>query len=132
VNLEDSRGESGLVGLDDQVALIRAVRAAAPGLVLNARVDVFVTGGGGVDEAVARGNAYLAAGADCVYPILAPFETIGALTARISGPVNVLADPASPQIAELERLGVRRVTFGPKLATAALAEASRLVALALS
>ncbi len=132
LNLEDSRRESELVPLEEQVAVIRAVRAAAPGLVLNARVDCFITSSGGVDEAVARGNAYLAAGADCVYPILAPAETIGALTAGISGPVNVLADPAVPQISELERLGVTRVTFGSGLASVALAEAARLARLALA
>lgn len=131
MNLEDSHDESELLPLDEQVALIRAVRAAAPELVLNARVDCFLTGAGGVDEAVARGNAYLAAGADCVYPILAPQESIGALVAGIAGPVNVLAVPANPQIAELERLGVTRVTFGSGLAVVALAEAARLAAAAL-
>ncbi len=131
MNLEDSHGESEMVPLEEQVALIRAVRAAAPGLVLNARVDCFVTGTAGVDEAVVRGNAYLAAGADCIYPILAPMEAIAALTAGISGPVNVLADPADPQIAELERLGVARVTFGSGLAWVAFGEAARLAALAL-
>ncbi len=98
---------------------------------LNARVDCFITGAGGVDEAVARANAYLAAGADCVYPILAPAESIGALAAAIAGPVNVLADPADPQIARLEGLGIARVTFGSRLASIALAEAARLAALAL-
>ena len=115
MNLEDSHGERELVPLDEQVELIRAVRAAAPELVLNARVDVFITGAGGVEEAVERGNAYLAAGADCVYPIVAPFEAIGALASGIAGPVNVLAEPEDPRLDELERLGVTRVTFGPRL-----------------
>jgi len=132
MNLEDSHGEHDLVPLAEQVELIRAVRAAAPELVLNARVDVFVTGAGGAEEAVERGNAYLAAGADCVYPIGAPFETIGALASGIAGPVNVLASPEDPKLAELERLGVTRVTFGSGLAPAALAEASRLAAAALA
>jgi 2-methylisocitrate lyase-like PEP mutase family enzyme len=131
MNLEDSRGGS-LLPLEEQVAIIRAVRAAAPELVLNARVDVFLRRVGGVDEAVERGNAYLAAGADCVYPIFAPFETIGALASGIEGPVNVLASPASPRLDELERLGVTRVTFGSALASAALAEAGRLAAAALA
>ncbi len=131
MNLEDSHGEAEMIPVDEQVALIRAVRAAAPALVLNARVDVFITGSGGVEEAVARGNAYLAAGADCVYPIVAPFDDIAALSAGIDGPVNVLADPADPRIAELGRLGVARVTFGSGLASVALAEAARLAGAAL-
>ena len=131
MNLEDSHGEKEMLPLDEQVEIIRATHAAAPELVLNARVDVFITGTGGVDEAVERGNAYLAAGADCVYPILAPFEAVGALTAGIGGPVNVAASPLEPRLDELEALGVKRVSFGPGLARAALAEATRLVAVAL-
>ncbi len=131
INLEDSHGEAEMVPIDQQIEIIRATRAAAPTLVLNARVDVFVTRTGGIEEAVERGNAYLAAGADCIYPILAPFETLGPLAEGITGPVNVLARPENPRLQELEELGVARVTFGPALASAALAEASRLAAAAL-
>jgi 2-methylisocitrate lyase-like PEP mutase family enzyme len=131
MNLEDSRGLA-IVPVDEQVTLIRAVRAAAPELVVNARVDVFVRQTGGVEEAVARGNAYLAAGADCVYPIMAPFDAIGPLAAGIDGPVNVIASPQEARLEELERLGVTRVTFGSGLAAAALGEATRLTELVLS
>jgi 2-methylisocitrate lyase-like PEP mutase family enzyme len=132
MNLEDTHAATGLVPLEDQVSLIRAVRAAAPELVLNARIDVFVRQAGGVEEAVERGNAYLSAGADCVYPIFAPYEATAELTAGIRGPVNVLASPQSPRLDELERLGVTRVTFGSGLAAAALGEATRLAELALA
>ena len=132
MNLEDSQGEAELVSLEAQLEIIRAVRAAAPEIVLNARVDVFLAGDGILDEAVERGNAYLEAGADCVYPILAPFESIGELARRIGGPVNVLAPVAAPRLDELERLGVTRVTFGSGLAGAALAEAGRLAGEALA
>jgi 2-methylisocitrate lyase-like PEP mutase family enzyme len=132
MNLEDSHGEKRMLPLEEQVAIIRATRASAPELVLNARIDCFITGTGGVEEAVERANAYLAAGADCVYPILAPFEVVGALTAGIDGPVNVAASPQEPRLSELEALGVKRVSFGPGLARAAVAEATRLVAAALN
>jgi 2-methylisocitrate lyase-like PEP mutase family enzyme len=132
MNLEDSLGESRLVALDEQVELIRAVRAAAPGLVLNARVDVFISGTGTVDEAIERGNAYLAAGADCIYPIAAPGETIALLVAGTGGPLNILVPAEEPRLDELEALGVARVTFGPRLATAALDAAARLAAAALA
>ena len=130
MNLEDSRADV-LLPLDEQVEIIRAVRAAAPELVLNARVDVFITGGSDVAAAIERGNAYLAAGADCVYPIVSPFDAVGALAAGIAGPVNVNVSPYEPPLAELKRLGVARVTFGPGLARVALDEASRLAAAAL-
>jgi 2-methylisocitrate lyase-like PEP mutase family enzyme len=130
MNLEDSHNETELP-LERQVEIIHAVRAAAPELVLNARVDVFLFGSGEVSEAVERGNAYLAAGADCVYPIDAPSETLAALAAGIDGPINVLVSPSDTSIEELARIGVARVTFGSGLARVALDEASRLAAAAI-
>jgi 2-methylisocitrate lyase-like PEP mutase family enzyme len=131
MNVEDSTAD-GLVTVDEQLTVLAAIRAAVPELVLNARVDVFIRHAGGVDDAVERGNAYLAAGADCVYPILCPPETIADLTGGIEGPVNVVAAPGTPPPAELERLGVARMTWGPMLATAAYAEAARIAGEALT
>ena len=96
MNFEDSPGGR-LLPVEEQAALIGAIRAAVPELVVNARVDVFLRGVGDVDEAVARGNAYLAAGADCVYPIACPADTIAELAQRIDGPVNILLTPNGPQ-----------------------------------
>ena len=129
---EDST-RGGLVPVDDQVAAIRAIREAVPDLVVNARVDVFLgIGRGDVAEAAERGNAYLAAGADCVYPILAPVDSIAALVHRVDGPMNVLVQKGTPPPAELEELGVARLTWGSGLATLAYAEAVRVAAAALS
>jgi 2-methylisocitrate lyase-like PEP mutase family enzyme len=102
------------------VETIAATRKAAPDLVLNARVDVFLAGAANVDEAIERANAYLAAGADCVYPIAAPAAVIGTLVSGIDGPVNVLVAPEGPPLERLERLGVKRITFGAGLARVAL------------
>ncbi len=91
INFEDSTGGA-MVAVDEQVFAIRALRKAAPALVVNARIDVFLPRPGDVDEAVARGNEYLAAGADCVYPILCPADAIAELARRIDGPINVRRD----------------------------------------
>jgi 2-methylisocitrate lyase-like PEP mutase family enzyme len=131
INFEDST-RAGLVGVEEQAAAIRAICEAVPDLVINARVDVFVRiGSGDVPEAAERGNAYLAAGADCVYPILAPVSSIDALVHRIKGPINVIAEPETPPPAELDELGVARMTWGSNLATAAYAEAVRIASSAL-
>ena len=130
MNLEDSR-RGGLLPLDEQVFILRAVRTAAPEIVLNARVDVFLHGDGNVDEAVERANAYLAAGADCTYPIFAPGEALEELARRIDGPVNALARPGEA-LEAYERAGIKRVTFGSGLALMALAEAERLAREALA
>jgi 2-methylisocitrate lyase-like PEP mutase family enzyme len=132
LNFEDST-RGGLVELEEQVDAIRAIRAAVPDLVLNARVDVFLgIGRGDVDAAAERANAYLAAGADCTYPILAPVDSIAQLARRIDGPVNVILQQGTPSPADLQELGVARLTWGSGLATAAYAEAARLAAEALS
>jgi 2-methylisocitrate lyase-like PEP mutase family enzyme len=130
INFEDST-RAGLVPVDEQADAIRAIRAGRPHLVLNARVDVFLRMGGDVDDAVERANAYLAAGADCAYPILCPPVSIPELARRIDGPVNVLAGEDVPPPHELQELGVARLTWGGALAALAYAAASRIVTAAL-
>jgi len=131
INVEDSTRQ-GLVPRREQVAVLREIRAAVPELVVNARVDVFLgIGRGDVDEAVERANAYLAAGADCTYPILAPVVSIAELARRIDGPVNVIATKDTPSPSDLQELGVARMTWGSGLATAAYDEAVRIAAAAL-
>jgi 2-methylisocitrate lyase-like PEP mutase family enzyme len=130
INFEDSTGGE-MVAHDEQVAAIRAIRDAVPGLVLNARVDVFLRDAGGIDEAVERANAYLAAGADCAYPIFCPVSAVADLARLIKGPINVLVIPGMPEPHELQKLGVARVTWGAGLAGLAYAEAVRVVGAAL-
>lgn len=126
-NLEDS--EDGV--LKDPHAhaeFLAGVREAAAGhLFVNARVDVFVHGDGDPEQAIGRAALYRAAGAECVYPILAPPELVPLLRSGIEGPLNLLArlDGDGPSPAALGGLGATRVTFGPGLqrrATAALRE----------
>lgn len=120
-NLEDSEPATRtLLEPALQADLLAAVRAAAgPDLVINARVDVYVrpqaasaSGESPVDSAVARAQLYLAAGADCVYPILAPAADLGELVRRIAGPVNAMFLPGGPSLTELGQLGVARISFG--------------------
>ncbi|MCA1726405.1 MAG: isocitrate lyase/phosphoenolpyruvate mutase family protein [Actinobacteria bacterium] len=102
---------------------LRSVREAATAagypLVINARVDSFLTGydgspqAGHVPAALERARAYLAAGADCVYPIvLAEPGAIATFVEGAGGPVNILAYPQAPSIGELRQLGVARISFG--------------------
>ena len=131
INFEDSTNGA-LVSVAEQVAALRAIREAVPELVINARVDVFLRKAGGVDEAVERAHAYLGAGADCIYPIFCPTDTIADLARRIDGPVNVLALPGVPEPSELQTLGVARMTWGSVLASLAYAEAARVAGAALA
>lgn len=124
VNLEDGTGPDAdpLVDVDRQVAILEAVRSTADELevplVINARTDAYLTGEGDAEDrfeaAVERANAYVRAGADCTFPIgVADPSVVGDLVSAIDGPVNVLAfGPDGPSPAELERLGVARVSTG--------------------
>lgn len=126
INYEDSPHDE-LLPIEQQSAHISAIREAVPELVINARVDVFLNGGGDVGEAVERANAYLAAGADCAYPIFCPPEAVAELAQRIDGPINVLLTPKMPSAAELAALGAARLTWGAGLAGLAYKEAARVV-----
>jgi len=131
INIEDSTkgGERALLDFDLSVERIRAARGAADvaglPLVINGRTDVYSVGGLDDDallqESARRANAYLEAGADCAFIIgVSDGDLIGRLAAAVGGPLNVLAGANSPPVAELETLGVKRVTLGSGLAKAAL------------
>jgi 2-methylisocitrate lyase-like PEP mutase family enzyme len=136
-NLEDSDHAAGaLRDPDRHAAWLRSVRQAASadgyGLVINARVDVFVgpffAGAGPgtqaalVPEALRRAKAYLDAGADCVYPIaLWEADGLGRFVAEVGGPVNALRLPQSPSVSELAAIGVARVSWATQLHRDAMA-----------
>ncbi len=123
LNLEDGTGDRGRPLADNaaQMAKIHAIRevavAAAMPLVLNARTDVYWLAAGDAEgcfaAAVERLRAYWAAGADCLFvPGVVDGETIGQLVRAVEGPLNVLAGAGTPAIADLGRLGVKRVSVG--------------------
>lgn len=133
INLEDGLHHAALREIDDAARRVAAARKAAQDagvpIVINARVDVWMlppgaNDAGRVDEAVRRARAYLAAGADCVYPIgLADRDTIAALTRVIDAPINVGVRPGLPDMAELARIGVARVSTATRLAAVAYSAA---------
>ena len=137
VNLEDGmHGLTPIRSIDDAVARIRAAREAATKagvpIVINARTDLYLKQIGDeqsrFDEAVARGKAYLAAGADCFYPItLRDSGTIGRLVQALKAPININVRAGSPSVGELEALGVARVTTATQITLMALA-ATRQIA----
>jgi 2-methylisocitrate lyase-like PEP mutase family enzyme len=129
LNIEDTDHRGGgdaLVAVERQVARLGAIKAAghAEGVdvVLNARVDSFLRGSRDVAGALERARAYVAAGADCVYPIgIADEATIATFVEGAGAPVNVFMRPGVPSLARLGELGVARVTWGAGLFRTALA-----------
>ncbi|MCH0563936.1 isocitrate lyase/phosphoenolpyruvate mutase family protein [Streptomyces sp. MUM 2J] len=119
-NLEDSEGGV-LKDPRRHAEWLAEVRGAAGDrLFVNARIDTFLHGAGDPDRTIERAALYVAAGADCVYPILAPVGLLPLLRAGIEGPLNVFARYGEgPSPAELGEGGATRVTFGPGLLHAA-------------
>ncbi|MFF4951587.1 isocitrate lyase/PEP mutase family protein [Streptomyces chattanoogensis] len=116
-NLEDSDHATGVLREPEAQAdwLARVRAEAGDGLVINARIDTFLRGVEGTEEAIRRGRLYAEAGADCVYPILAPPPLLADIAAAVGIPVNAVVTPDGPSPRELGALGASRVTFGPGL-----------------
>jgi 2-methylisocitrate lyase-like PEP mutase family enzyme len=123
LSIEDFDPATG--ALDDRDAAAERVRAAAEaahahGMTLTARAEGILTGLGDLDDAIRRLQAYRDAGADVVYaPLLSDLGDIARVVGEVGLPVNVLALPGGPTVAQLAEVGVRRISTGSLLATAA-------------
>ncbi|WP_312879986.1 isocitrate lyase/PEP mutase family protein [Paenibacillus phytorum] len=126
VNLEDRHMDgSGLYSIEEQVLRIAAVRAAADQsaipLFINARTDVFFQsaahehGDANIEEALRRASAYAKAGANGIFvPGLCNEKYIGALCKQSPIPVNVMVTSESPSLQTVAKLGVARISYGPR------------------
>ncbi|MBM3600818.1 MAG: isocitrate lyase/phosphoenolpyruvate mutase family protein [Alphaproteobacteria bacterium] len=142
-NIEDSTNDPDHPLLDIGLATDRikagaeAARASGHPFVLNARADPLLSRGGFDEtkfaEAVKRANAYRSAGADCLF-VPGPMDagTIGRLVREIDGPLNVLGARGGQRseltVADLEKLGVKRISIGGSLSVAVLGFVRRAVA----
>jgi 2-methylisocitrate lyase-like PEP mutase family enzyme len=90
-------------------------------VVLTGRAENYLHGRPDLEDTIARLQAYEQAGADVVYaPGVKEPDEIRAIVASVSKPVNVLALPGVPPVAELARLGVCRLSVGGAFAFVAL------------
>jgi len=133
-NLED-----GLHGpmrtIEDAAARVRAAREVAQQegvpIVINARCDIFHLQHGEektrFDATVERCKAYLAAGADCVYPFgLRDAPTIAAFVKAVGAPVNITGRAGMPDAAALEKIGVARITIASAPTLVAMSSIQKL------
>ena len=96
---------------------VSAADATGVPLYLNARTDIYLLGIGAPDARLAatleRAAAYREAGADGIFvPGTTDPDTVAALVKGIAAPLNILAGPGAPTIAELAAVGVARVSIG--------------------
>ena len=131
MNLEDVTGddEGSHVEISLQKEKIRAIREASSSLgvplVLNARTDIYLMPIGEestrFERTVERLRAYRQAGADCVFaPGVSDRDTIAKLVKAVAAPLNILASTDCPSLAELEKIGVARVSAGSSVIRATL------------
>jgi 2-methylisocitrate lyase-like PEP mutase family enzyme len=123
-SIEDATGQDDDPIYDIGLAIERVASAAAAAdgkLVLTARSENFLHGRPDLDDTIARLKAFAGAGADVLYaPRLTAIEDIRAVVEAVGKPVNVLAVPGAPSVAELADAGVARVSVGGAFAFAAL------------
>jgi 2-methylisocitrate lyase-like PEP mutase family enzyme len=125
INFEDQIvGGEGLYSIEEQSLRIRAVREAADAagiqLFINARTDIFLKilpapdTEGLVAEAAARAKAYAEAGASGFFaPGMRNAELIGKLCELSPLPVNIMVMGDTPSNAEMAKVGVARISYGP-------------------
>jgi 2-methylisocitrate lyase-like PEP mutase family enzyme len=137
LNFEDITGDTPdtHVELPLQVEKIKTLREVSASLgvslVINARTDVYLMPIGPeatrFERTVERLRAYRAAGADCLFaPGVRDLATIERLVKAVDAPLNVLIQPGSPTIAELEKIGAARASAGSAVMRATLGLARRI------
>ncbi|MCA1846291.1 MAG: isocitrate lyase/phosphoenolpyruvate mutase family protein [Actinobacteria bacterium] len=134
-SIEDWSGGAGGQIYDPKLAAERIAVAAQMAhrgpvmLVLTARAENHIRGRDDLADTIARLQAYQEAGADVLFaPGLTKLEDIRSVVSSVDRPVNVLAMPNGPTVAELAEAGVRRISVGGAFAFAAygaLIEAAR-------
>ncbi|CAN5182256.1 isocitrate lyase/phosphoenolpyruvate mutase family protein [soil metagenome] len=128
-SIEDWDPDRGAIyDLDDGRERVAAAAevAVAEGLILTGRAENHIHGNDDLDDTIRRLVAYRDAGAQVVYaPGLSSLDQITRLVREVEVPVNVLALPNGPSVAELATAGVRRVSTGGKLLDAAFGAIQR-------
>lgn len=121
INIEDATTQTSLSDLSVQTERIRAIASLKQDLgipfVLNARTDVYWLGIGKAQNrlelALERALEYAEAGADCIFiPGHLERESIATLASEIPVALNIIATPNGLSVAELESLGVARLSLG--------------------
>lgn len=134
-NLEDRDNRTGtLFSLDEAVSRVRRVvetarKAGVSDFVLNARTDTVLLNSD-IEVAVARGRAFLEAGATTVFVWGGPKrglsrDEVVSLVDALGGRLNVIACDGGLTIQELSDIGVARISVGPRLWRAANAAVER-------
>jgi 2-methylisocitrate lyase-like PEP mutase family enzyme len=130
-SVEDYSGRESDTIYDAGLAAERVAAAAEAAhsgprkLVLTARAENLIHGRDDLADTIARLQSYQEAGADVLFaPGVRDLDTIRELLSSVDLPVNVLALPGMPSVAELADAGVSRISVGGAFAFAAYGAAA--------
>jgi 2-methylisocitrate lyase-like PEP mutase family enzyme len=132
INIEDRAVDPGLLAA--KIAAIKDVlKSGGEDIFVNARTDVYLFESVPEDELLpettARAIRYAEAGADGIFvPGLAVDAAIRSIAAATKLPLNVMLDPSLPSLDALRDLGVRRLSSGASISTAAYGATERAAA----
>jgi 2-methylisocitrate lyase-like PEP mutase family enzyme len=123
INIEDSikKGKSNsnsLRFIEQQCDIIKSIKKMLmekkQNLFINARTDGFISNcNDPLAESIKRGNAYITAGADCIFvPGMKNTKDIEIFSGKINAPINIMASPNLPDNIKLKSLGVTRLSLG--------------------
>jgi len=129
LSIEDSTGDPSAplyeiaLAAERMRAARKAIDANGGDVLLVGRSEGFLVGRPDMDATITRLTAYAEAGADCLYaPGIRTKKQIETVVSALAPkPVNVLISEPGLTVAELEDLGVRRISIGGALARTAWA-----------
>lgn len=117
------------LAIERVAAAVEAAGASNPQLVVTARAENYLYGRADLSDTIARLQRYQEAGAHVLYaPGVRSSSELRTLINAVDRPVNVLALPGAPSVAELAELGAARISIGGSfswVAYGALIDAAR-------
>lgn len=128
ISMEDYEPGTGIRPIEEASGRVRIYVEAASsfGMTVTARAENHLYGLGDLDDTIDRLQAYSASGAHVLYaPGLGSAADIARVVTQCGGPVSALLGLETPNVGEMARLGVRRLSTGGALAFAAYGAAAR-------
>ncbi|HEY4303205.1 MAG TPA: isocitrate lyase/phosphoenolpyruvate mutase family protein [Gemmatimonadaceae bacterium] len=127
LSIEDSTGDADsplfdfALSVERMRAARRAIDASGVDVLLTGRSEGFIAGRPDLAETIRRLTAYAEAGAECLYaPGMRSESDIAAVVNAVAPkPVNALVYSDFTTVADMKRIGVRRISIGGALARSA-------------
>lgn len=120
-NIEDGLPSGELTPIEEQAEKIKALKELKYELdtpfVINARTCAYWLKEGKeetrLQTVIERGNAYVDAGADCIFvPGAMDEQTTKELVQNINAPINIILNPIFNDLRRLDEIGVKRLSIG--------------------